>query len=455
MPQIHRAGLLLASGRIAHGGTEGRCLTPVMEFADRYCPALCPATIMARGTAEATDLTYGACSFRHVKGATVQPRHPTLLDALTEATSSTPATSQITDWCYEIELARCQDHNWGIVVEYSTSHKALVVKGVVRNSVADFWRRMPNVTKLQMGDQIVKINEIRTAHETGSFHPMLRLIMEQEECIKLLVTRRYPLCNAPPINIYEKQDEVPEDGVDFILSKNSQLPQVMGVTHYMVSNYSHYFAVPPVDAEIHLRGMNEDEKAVWTKAHSEEMILPHEEWYEKAFDLPQGGDLGIVVKYSDRHKALIVCGTVKDSFSHLEWQSRHDCRLKLQMGDQFVRINGCDTAHSTGSIHPRLRRIIARDNSYTLQVRRFKFCRSPPMKIYKSLEDITSDGSHFVLSRQSPLPYDLGVTSGMIKNYANGHHVSLELAELELRCLDATTKKAYAVPNTIVRFYEF
>ena len=77
------------------------------------------------------------------------------------------------------------------------------------------------------------------------------------------------------------------------------------------------------------------------------------------------------------------------------------------------------------------------------------------MEIYKSLEDITCDGSHFVLSRQSPLPYDLGVTSGMIKNYANGHHVSLELAELELRCLDGMTKKAYTVPGTIVNIYEF
>ena len=43
----------------------------------------------------------------------------------------------------------------------------------------------------------------------------------------------------------------------------------------------------------------------------------------------------------------------------------------------------------------------------------------------------------------------------MIKNYANGHHVSLELAELELRCLDAMTKQAYTVPNTIVYIYEF
>ena len=43
----------------------------------------------------------------------------------------------------------------------------------------------------------------------------------------------------------------------------------------------------------------------------------------------------------------------------------------------------------------------------------------------------------------------------MIKNYANGHHVSLELAELELRCLDATTKRAYAESDAIVRFYEF
>ena len=43
----------------------------------------------------------------------------------------------------------------------------------------------------------------------------------------------------------------------------------------------------------------------------------------------------------------------------------------------------------------------------------------------------------------------------MIKNYAKGHHVSLELADLELRRLDAMTKQAYTVPNTIVHIYEF
>ena len=154
MPQIHRAGLLLASGTIAHGGAEGRCLTPVMEFADRYCPALCPAAIMARGAAETTDLILGSSYFRHVRGTAssdAQSRHLALLDALAEAPFSNSATSRTTVQWYEIDLEHCKDHDWGIVVEFSAECKALLVCGVVRNSVADFWRRMPDTTKLQMG----------------------------------------------------------------------------------------------------------------------------------------------------------------------------------------------------------------------------------------------------------------------------------------------------------------
>ena len=412
---------------------------------------------MARGAAETTDLILGSSYFRHVRGTAssdARSRHLALLDALAEAPFSNSATSRTTVQWYEIDLEHCKDHDWGIVVEFSAECKALLVCGVVRNSVADFWRRMPDTTKLQVGDQIVKINDTPTAHGTGSFHPKLRLILEQSDCIKLLIARGYPLFGASFMNVYEEASDIPVDGAEFVLSKSVQLPQVMGITHYMISNYSHHFAVPPDMAELLLRRVNDDDKVTWTRAHTQKILPPHEQWYEKAFNLPQGCDLGIVVKYSNVRKALIVCGTVKDSFSHLEWQSQYACRQKLQMGDQFVRINGCDTAHITGSFHPRLRRIIAHDNSYTFQVRRkFELCRSPRMKVYKGLEDIVCDPSYFVLSRYIPLPYDLGVTASMINHYANCHNTSLELAELNLRELDEMTQQAFTVPNFIV--YEF
>ena len=41
----------------------------------------------------------------------------------------------------------------------------------------------------------------------------------------------------------------------------------------------------------------------------------------------------------------------------------------------------------------------------------------------------------------------------MIKNYANCHNETFELAELELRNLDEMEKQAYTVPNIII--YEF
>ena len=124
-------------------------------------------------------------------------------------------------------------------------------------------------------------------------------------------------------------------------------------------------------------------------------------------------------------------------------------------GDHVVRINGVNTAHESGSFHPRLRFIMAHHNSFTIQVRRgYELHRSPLMHVFEDANDVPEDGTTFVLSKQASFPVAMGVTSRMIQHYCECCGVSRGAAEIELRSLDAMAQGSWAVPNRVVHEYE-
>ena len=177
-----------------------------------------------------------------------------------------------------------------------------------------------------------------------------------------------------------------------------------------------------------------------------------EPWYQISFDWPPGQDLGLVVEVSSHYKALIVLGVIKDSLADA-WQRRLEgqCALKLQMGDHVDRINGVNTAHESGSFHLRLRFIMAHDNDFTFQVRSgYELHRSPLMHVFEDANDVPEDGTSFVLSKQAIFPVALGVSSRMIQHYCECYGVSREVAEIELRSLDAMAQESWTVPNRVV-----
>ena len=119
-------------------------------------------------------------------------------------------------------------------------------------------------------------------------------------------------------------------------------------------------------------------------------------------------------------------------------------------------MNGANTAHKAASFHSRHRFIMAHDNGFTFQVRRgYELHRSPLMHVFEDANDVPEDGTTFVLSKQACLPVALGGSSRMIQHYCECCGVSREVAEIELRSLDAMAQESWTVPNRVVHEYEF
>ena len=258
-------------GRAADGGAEDRTLTSVLlGVSDHGDVTHRSATVMARGNDESATLSCGSCSFPHVKGVArtkAQRRHLQLLEAMAEGSSRNATAAPPPERWYEISFDRPRGSDLGLIVEFSTQHKALVVLGTIKDSIAYAWQNRLEgqcALKLQMGDQIVRVNGVNTAHDTGSFHPRLRFIMAHDNDFTFQVRRGYELHHSPLMNVYENSEDIPDDGSTFVLSRQAVFPIALGVTPRMIQHYSQCYAVSREIAEIELRGLDEMEKVSWT-----------------------------------------------------------------------------------------------------------------------------------------------------------------------------------------------
>ena len=78
------------------------------------------------------------------------------------------------------------------------------------------------------------------------------------------------------------------------------------------------------------------------------------------------------------------------------------------------------------------------------------FIAAPLMHVFEDASDVPEDGTIFVLCKQASFPVALGVSSRMIQHYCECCGVSREVAEIELRSLDAMAQESWTVPNRVV-----
>ena len=125
--------------------------------------------------------------------------------------------------------------------------------------------------------------------------------------------------------------------------------------------------------------------------------------------------------------------------------------MRLLADDQIVRINGTNTAHSTGDFHPRMRHIFSFSTELTFLVKRGHTLQSsPPLIVYDSTAEVPVDGVTFVACRNAAFPTLHDVTPRMIWFFSECYTVSLEEAEIELRSMDELTKQSWTVNNWFI-----